>query len=288
MMKGGIPIITICVLFIVSSCDNFSIKNNKRLLAKVGEAELYLEDIPKDKLSLNLEGDSATKLRYYIEKWSKEQFFLQNAKETIGDDESQLNDIIEEYRRNLMIYELERKWLDNYSDTVVSDSAIKIYYENNKDNFQLRKNIVKIRYIKISRTLSTKEINKVRILVKNTTPTNDSLLRIFAETKADNFFLDNTWLYFDDVLREIPISSNYNQERFLQNNRYVELEEGGYIYLVNFIDFKTKDNITPLEFESDNIKKYIIMQRKAQYIEDKRKGMLEDAYKSGKIKIWLN
>jgi hypothetical protein len=122
----------------------------------------------------------------------------------------------------------------------------------------------------------------------NTSIVNDSLLRIFAETKAENFFLDNTWLYFDDVLREIPISSNYNQERFLQNNRFVELEEGGYIYLVTFVDFKFKDNITPMEFEKENIKKYIIMQRKAQYIEDKRKNMLHDAYNSGEIKIWLN
>ncbi|MBX2985521.1 MAG: hypothetical protein KF882_06100 [Bacteroidia bacterium] len=287
-MKGALSVFLISLLLIAGGCSNFSFGKKKKLLAKVGDVELYLEDIPKEKLNLTLEGDSATRLRHYVEKWTEEQFFLQDAKKVVKDDELHLNEIIEEYKRNLMIYELEKEWMNSYSDTLVNDSAISAYYEANKDNFQLRKNIVKIRYVKIRHNLPTKEINKAKNLIMNTSIVNDSLLRIFAETKAENFFLDNTWLYFDDVLREIPISSNYNQERFLQNNRFVELEEGGYIYLVTFVDFKFKDNITPMEFEKENIKKYIIMQRKAQYIEDKRKNMLHDAYNSGEIKIWLN
>jgi len=262
--------------------------NKKTLLAKVGETELYLEDISKSKLTPFLNEDSASRVRRYVENWTEEQFFLQQAKELVKEDAASLNELIEEYKRNLLIYELEKQWIETFSDTLVGEEEIKQYYDNNKDNFQLRKNIVKIRYVKVGNDIPTKELNKVKTWIQVSSQVNDSLLKTFAEQKADNYFLDNIWLYFDDVLREIPISSNYNQERFLQSNTYVQLQEGEFIYLVNFYDFKIKDSTTPLEFEIENIRKYILIQRRVKWLEDKRKEMYEEAISSGKIKLWTN
>ena len=276
------------LLICFSACDSSSHSKKKTLLAKVGETELFLEDISKNKLTPIMNEDSASRVRRYVENWTEEQFFLQQAKELVQEDAAYLNELIEEYKRNLLIYELEKQWIETFSDTLVSEEDIQLYYDNNKDNFQLRKNIVKIRYIKISKDIITKELHKVKTWVQVSNTVNDSLLRKYGEENADNYFLDNIWLYFDDVLREIPISSNYNQERYLQSNTYVQLQEGEFIYLVKFIDFKIKDSTTPLEFETENIRKYILIQRKSKWLEDKRKIMYEEAVSSSKIKLWTN
>ncbi|MCK9481186.1 MAG: hypothetical protein M0R38_05425 [Bacteroidia bacterium] len=288
MKRTALILLFAIILVSVISCTNILPDKGKNLLAKVGDKSLYLEDIPQEKFVKTIEGDSATRLRRYVEKWVEDQFFLLQAKQEVSEQSPLISEILEEYKRNLMIYELEKLWMNNFTDTTIGDSAINAYYEANKENFQLRKNIVKIRYVKVEKDIAAKELAKVKNLIKNPSQQNDSLIRIFAEQKAENFYLDNNWLYFDDVLIEIPISSNYNQERFLQNNRFVELTEGRFIYLVNFVDLKIKDDITPLEFERDNIKKYIIMQRKAQYIEKKRRELLNQAIKSGEIKTWIN
>src|SRR5690606_8638812 len=131
--------------------------NKKTLLAKVGETELFLEDIAKNKLTPIMNEDSASRVRRYVENWTEEQFFLQQAKELVTEDAASLNELIEEYKRNLLIYELEKQWIGSFSDTLVSVEAIQLYYDNNKDTFRFIKNMVKVMYVAVSKDIAVKE-----------------------------------------------------------------------------------------------------------------------------------
>jgi hypothetical protein len=272
------------IVFVCYACNNKK-ERNKKLLASVGEYTLYLEDIPLEKRTANTEMDSSERVQQYVLDWTKEKFFLLEAKSELPDEIPAIQALVEEYKQNLLRYELEKKWLDAFIDTVVSIQEIEKYYEENKEHFLLRRNIVKIRYIKVDESISNNELTKLKTWIQIPNDKNDSLLRKFGEDKAENFFVDNVWLYFDDILQEIPISSNFNQERYLQNNKFVQLKENGRLYLLYFVDMKIKDSVTPLEFEQDRIKDYLLIQKKTQWLDKLKLEKYEEGLRTKAIQI---
>ena len=66
-----------------------------------------------------------------------------------------------------------------------------------------------------------------------------------------------------------------NQELFLKNKRLIRIEENGMVFLVKVVNFKIKDDISPLEVERQDIRHIIINQRKVRLIKKVR----DDIYK---------
>lgn len=258
------------------------------LLAQVGNYKLYLDDIPVEKIQPAQDEDSIARLYRFVNSWAEEKVLMIYAEnEMVLGKNEEIDKLIETYRRNLIQFELERTWLNEYRDTLVSAHEIESYYKQNKDNFLLRNNIVKIRYIKLRNDLKPVEINKVQFWLNNPGTRNDSLLRNFAEEKAENFYLEDQWLFYSDLLKEVPLATDVNQQRFLQTNRNVQLKEEDYIYMIYFVDYKIKDEISPLELEKENIEKYILIKRKSEWISNKRRTLIEEAHEKGSIQLWL-
>jgi hypothetical protein len=92
------------------------------------------------------------------------------------------------------------------------------------------------------------------------------------------------WVLFDDLLKEVPIKL-YDEEQYLRNNRFVETQDSSYIYLVNIKGFKIKDNVSPLSFETDNIRNLILNQRKLTLIEEMENKIFNDAVKNGEVEV---
>jgi hypothetical protein len=270
----------------IFSCEQLKKQDKKEILAEANDKILYFEDINPEKLAYINSDDSIQQLKLYAELWSEEQILIDKAENQL-DSNDLIDELLEEYRKNLLLHILDEKWSAKFYDTIVSEEEIETYYEENKNNFQLRKNIVRIRYLKLNEETSAKELKNVKLWIQNPTQINDSLLKHYAENKAINFYLENDWLYFDDLIKEVPISSDYNQERYLLNNRFVQLTENNALYLVYFLDFKFKDTVSPLEFEKSNIRSYILMIRKKRWVEKQRQLLLDNALKNGKIKIHL-
>ena len=85
-------------------------------------------------------------------------------------------------------------------------------------------------------------------------------------------------------MKEIPLDENYNQQRFLHNNKFISLEENGMLYLLYITDFRIKDALSPIEFEKDKIRDIILYQRKLTFLKDHEAELLKSAQSSGKIK----
>jgi hypothetical protein len=104
---------------------------------------------------------------------------------------------------------------------------------------------------------------------------------------AENFYLDdNSWLLFDDLLKEIPIQT-YNKELFLQNNRFVEVVDSLHNYFLNIKGFKIRNSLSPLSFEKENIKNIILNKRKLELIMKMKQDVYNDALNNKKIEIYI-
>ncbi len=258
-------------------------RNDKQPIARVYDDYLYKSDI-KDIIPEGLYGeDSAAFVQSYIQQWIKEMVIINKARKNVDEKfERQLED----YKNSLIVYEYERQIIDKLLDTVVSNEEIETYYQENKDNFLLKDNIIKVLYVKLDKN-STVAINSVKKLLFRSAIDEKSKLELdkIAASSGVNFYLDDQkWLLFNDLLKEIPIET-YNQELFLQNNRNVDIVDNNYAYIARIVDFKIRDSNSPLSLEKENIKAIIINKRKVELATKMHQELLKEAELKKQIEI---
>ncbi len=283
---GKVKIYIALILLSLAACGKKDSNSTEEVLAEYNGKFLYKTDIPEDILGKFKEGgDSTGLLKSFIDKWLENQVMVAIAEEKLSDEEKNKEKLIEDYRNSLLIYEYQQKLMRENLDTAVTESEIAAFYEDNSETFLLRKNIVKIKYVKILKQKA--DLNKLKKLMQTASPENDKVLMTLAESNAENFYLDSNWLYLDDITKEIPLDENYNQQRFLANNKFIQIEENNMLYLLYIIDFRIKNATSPLAFERDKIKDILLYKRQLNFLKDNQKKLFDKAVSSGAIKYHI-
>ena len=279
-MKNSI-IISLLLILLYSCHSN---KKPDDAVAKVYDEYLYKFDL----LGIVPKGtspkDSAQIISSYINNWVIQKLVLKKAEKNTEKKQKDIEQQLKDYKNSLIIYAYEQELVRQKLDTIISDKEIATYYQKNQNDFQLRDNIIKVIFVKLP--LKSQIENKVKVLYKSETEADrKNLISICKKDAINYFFEDNSWLFFSDLLKEIPIKT-YNQEEYLQNHRYVEMQDSLYSYYVNIKGFKMKESISPLSFEKENIRNIIINKRKIKLIEEMQNETFKDAIKKGDFKIY--
>jgi hypothetical protein len=267
------------------SCKLFKKKETERsdVVARAYDKYLYSDDLEEVLKGNSLKKDSATIIKAFVDNWVHQQVVIHKAEINLDDESKDVEKQLEEYRNSLIRYSYERELIKQKLDTNVTDQEIEKFYNSNPDNFQLKNNILKVIFIKLNK--KSPKLNKVKDLYKSENAKDRAWLTDYCRQYALNYYLDdNTWLQFDDLLKEIPIKT-YDQEQFLQNNRNIEVEDSTNIYLISIKGFKIKNSLSPLSFEKNNIRAMLINQRKLKLIENMEKQAYDEAVKKGEVEI---
>jgi hypothetical protein len=238
----------------------------------------------KQMIPNNLHGkDSADVSKSLIESWIEKNVVLHQAEINLSDAEKDVEQQLEDYRTSIITYKYENALANEKLDTLVSADEIEKYYNSHQSDFELKDNIIKVWYLKMKK--GNTMLPKMKTLIKKNDAKNKSQLEELCQGNTENYYLkDDVWLLFEDLLKEIPIKT-YDIEHFLQNNRMIEISDDSFVYLVNIIDFKIKDNLSPLAFESNNIRSIILNKRRLEIIQNMRKDVLNEARSSNDIEI---
>lgn len=279
-------LVTLFVFIFFSSCGNERPDHEKdeKPIARAGEIYLYPSDIKGVLHGVSSSEDSTEVVKKYINNWIRETLLLQKAEKNLSAEILNINKMVDDYRKSLLTYQYESELVRQKLDTAVSDDEIEKYYEENKTNFELRDNIIKVTYVKVRK--NAPKVEKVKDMYKSANTKDRDALTSYCHQYAENFFLDeNVWLLFDDVLKEIPIKL-YDKEAFLQNNRSIETQDSVYLYFVNIKGFMTKNSISPLSFEKENIRSVIINKRKVEFIKKMREDIFNEAVENKSFEIY--
>jgi hypothetical protein len=260
-------------------------KSNDVLLAKIDKEQLFLSDIDMPK-NLSPE-DSLEYLKNATQRWIIDQLMYLDAKSNLSEDEMlKIDKQIENSRKLMIISSMEEKLVSDSSKIIVSEEEINKYYNEHSGEFLLKENIVKLLYLKLKK--SEPDIAKIRTLVKSDNPSDRTELLAFARNKALNYFIeDNVWLYFNDILKEIPINVD-NQSDFLKSTSFYETSNDSIIYLIRFKGHMLTDSPAPLVLVRDNIKSILIVRKKNTLINDYRNKLYENALKDKKVTLYIN
>ncbi|MFN4082672.1 MAG: hypothetical protein ACK4K9_03475 [Bacteroidia bacterium] len=268
----------ILFLLVALSCN----KTEKQPLVSVYGKNLYLEDLTDNFNESLSESDSVLLLKRLVDDWTLNQLKLNLAKEYKSE---KIENLVNDYQNSLLIHEFINDYVSNNLDTNITISELQTYFNDNRQNFLLTKNILKLVFVKVEE--DNKQIVKIKNQVAKTNENNITQLAALCENNVVNYFLDySIWLDFDDVIKEIPIKT-YDVEHFLQNNRFVEIKDGNYWYFVKILDYKIKNTESEFEFEKDNIKKVLLNSRKIKLEKQLESELLNEAKNNNQIKSYI-
>lgn len=268
---------TIC-LFLLFSCHNQ--EKNRKKVARVFDSYLYYDQLPKP---LNNQ-DSIIFVTNFINQWATKELLVNKAKFNIDDsDPSSIDSLVQLYRSSLLTHYYKQFLIQMHLDTIVNDTLVEHYFQNNIDNFHLKEDVVKLQYVKIKKIAPN--IN----YLKDNFPSDSDDFYDYCLQFAEKFFLiDVDWVSWLDVVNELPeefydLLTNMQK---IKKNHVLELEDSTYLYFLFIQDFKLKGTSSPLEYVSSLINKIIINKRKKELINNLERDLFEDAIINNNFEIY--
>lgn len=275
----------VCLLGgLLFSCHRPGAGTGGTVAVRVDDAVLYKEEIEAQIPKGALSQDSAHIAEKIINDWTLQQVMLKKAKENSAVSATAFEKQIEEYKNSLILYDYQNRVLSQRLDTVVSAEEIEAYYQQNMPQFYLKSNIVRVRFVKLRK--DHRLADKIKNAVFTDALSDEDMLQLakWCRQAADNYYLEeDQWLYFNDLLREVPIQT-YNQENFLKNNRNIEISAGNAVYYVRIVDFKVRDMVSPLNFETDRIRQILLNHRRQVFLQKMQRDLMREAEENHWIK----
>lgn len=269
-------------VFPFQGCENSEF--NKDAAARVGDKYLLTSEVTAMVPKGTNATDSLLITRNYINAWIRKQTVLQHAENNLPEDLTDYENKLQDYRNSLVIYTYQKELVRQQLDTVVSEMEIAEYYEKNPVNFQLKENILLSDFVIADQEIADRERIK-KLIISDSLLDHQELEEYCKEISADYFLDEDEWIFFNDLIKYIPIKT-FNQEQFLANNRYVELSDSLRVYIMRIKDYKIKESLSPLDFERENIRMIILNKRKSLLIEQMENELFDQALKTNNIEIY--
>lgn len=278
-------IITISIL--CYGCEYFKKKttiDTTQAVARVHDKYLYKSDLQKIIPIGASAADSTQAVKNYIDNWVKQNIILRKAENNLNDDEKNVEAQLQNYRNTLITYIYQRELIKEKLDTVVGEAEINNYYQTHKNNFALRESIVRFIYLKTE--VNAPKLKQVREWIKSNAANQKNSLEDYCYQFASDYYLnDEEWVPIDQCLKKTGIITS-NKESFLQSNFYTEIPDSTHITFLRILEFKYKDSISPIKFETENIRNLIVNKRKLELIQEMEKATYQKALKEKDFEIY--
>lgn len=268
------------------SCSFFEEEVNEVILARVEDKHLFKKDVLGIVPPKTSKEDSILIVNNYIEGWVKDNLILQKAELNLKENQKDVKKQLEDYRRSLIIYTYEKELIKQRLDTMISEEEIQLFYKENDQNFELKDDIVKVRYMKVNK--KAPKLKKIRKLYKSDKEEDIEKLKELAHQYGEKFHLNHEqWILFEELRNEVPIKVS-QAKGYLKNIKNIEVEDSLSYYFVRIKDYRLKNDLSPLSFEKQNIKNIIINKRKLSLINKTRAELYQEALMNKDIEIYDN
>ena len=272
------------MLLALTGCGDYMRQSDRMVVAECYGVKLYADELqgilPPDIGRM----DSLAQVNAFIDTWIHRQILIHQAEINLPAEQLDFSKQLQDYRNSLVIYAYETQMIEQYLDTVVSDEEIAAYYEEHKENFQLRSTMVRVAFLILDE--NCKQMKDFRKLMSDRDTLDLAQLDALAAQDAVASYLDiDSWVRLDDLLAKVPVEI-YNSESFLKRNRFVSFEKDGFTYMVRFEDYLLEKSVSPIEIEREGIKDILLLKRKKELLSQMSGDLYEKAKKEKAFEIY--
>jgi hypothetical protein len=271
------------VLLLVYSCQENNEQNaDNFLLARVYNKSLYIKDLEGMFPPGTSTYDSSLITNAYTQRWLREAVLLYEAENNLSKDLN-VDRLVRDYRSSLVRNNYEQVLLEQLMETEISKSELSTFYEKNKIQYQLDNPIIKGYLLEVPKIISIRD--SLKLLWKNPNEANLARLKTICEEYELSYFLDiNKWNEWDKLAVHLP--RNIGFDEFSRKGKDFTIQDGEFEIWVKIMDSKKPQEIPPIDYVEEQLKRMLLLSRKTKLLEEKKEDMFEIAKRKGQIEVF--
>ena len=275
----------IILILTVFSCDWTIKSTHKDAIARVNSTFLTKEEIDVglfDGLSIQ---DSLIQIQNIINDWATQQLLQDGALVNLeAQKQKEFETLVKDYKRDLLTSAYLEAMTKQNLDTIISNHELELAYEQNKELFYLKEDLIKLRYI--NHNLSMSNSNEIKRRFKRYNAEDRAILDTIS-LQFNSFFLnDSVWINSNQVISKIgPLQKGFNKF-LLKKQNFIQLKDSLGLYLMQVKDVLEIGQQAPLAYVTPTLKQIIINKRKLKLVNQLKSEIVNDALRNKKFEIY--
>lgn len=285
MIKKSCIAIASVLLFLGTACEFMEKTEQRELVARVNDSYLYADDIATLVSEETSPEDSALIVSNYITRWATQKLLIDRAKVNLSTEkQKEFDKLVENYKNELFAKAYTDIIIGRQLDTNITFEVAKQYYSQNGKNFKLNEDLLKLRYINISKNNSNFE--KIKDLFNRFAEEDRKKLMDMAIQFNSYSLNDSVWVRAFEVYEKIKPLNPENNSELLKKGNFFQVEDSLGVYLVSVEDVKLRNEQAPLEYSLPTLEQILLNQRKLELIKQLEKDITQDAIKNDEFEIY--
>jgi len=276
--------LTIISIITLVSCDYIKQDKLNIPIARVNDSYLYQKDVKRLIFENTSKDDSTLIVTNFINRWATKQLLIdQSIINLTQEKQDAYNNLVNQYKTDLYTEAYKSSIVAKRLDSVITFEELEKFYNQNKENFKLNDDLLKIRYIHIDENFSnTKEL--VEKFKRFDSIDKYELTKLSIKFKAFNLN-DSIWIKSDLLIGALPVLKQSNIE-VLKKTNFTQLQDSLGVYLVKIEAVLKTNDIAPLSYVKPTIEQIVLNKRKQEILKKIEKEITIDAIKNKNFELF--
>ena len=273
-------------LLLVSCNAISSLIHDDDVVARVGRTKLYKSEVERFIPNMIPAEDSTRLAEQYINTWAMDLLYLDVAETQLSKEELDVTADLEDFRRSLLKYRYEQRYINDRLDTLITEDQIRQYYTAHADDFELKRPVLKVRFVDVMKDSP----NFDAILKMMSSKEYDDIQR--ADTLAKStalrwFDSADTWMDAGELAKSFGLDWESMLSHLKGDMIRYEPEDRADLMAAYVVEIQRKGT-APLEFVSERIRDILMSARKHDLMNSLERDLLQNALESKKFVIYEN
>ena len=274
----------IILILLIISCE-FENNSKEEPIARVNDNFLFFSDI-QDSLDENMsQNDSMLAVNSAINNWASKKLLYEKAIFNLSNSkQNELDLLVKSYESDLYISNYEKEWLKTRVDTIVSNDQLESYYNDNKNKFRLRQDILLARFIE----LPIENFNKTQIVrsFRRLNFQDKIYLDSISLQFKSSFINDSVWLRPELFFNKFKIENKIKYNRYLRKKSFFEIKDLESLYLVYISDILRKNDYAPMSYVKPTLVQILLNKRKLEMKKQLKTDILKQGIAENNFEIY--
>jgi hypothetical protein len=275
----------VVVSLVFTACTFFDSNKNTQAIARVNSDYLYAADIANLVPPGISKEDSIVIVRSFIDRWASKKLLIKVAEVNLNKSKkAEFDTLIQQYKIDLYTKAYLEEIVKRTTDTVISETELRNYYNENKENFKSNGTLVRLRYISLQKDNPKVDLIKSKFFDfrksdKKFWDTYTLQLNSFA-------FNDSIWTELSQVYDKLRFITPDNRDSYISPGKTIQKIEDKNVYFVKISNVIDKNQVAPYQYLKPTLREVILNKRKLELIKKFEKEITDDAIKDKKYEVY--
>ena len=281
------PLIWMLAALLLCSCHAISsLVHDDEAVAQVGGNILYKSELERFIPNMIPVEDSIRLAEQYINSWAMDQLYLDVAESQLSRAELDVSGELENFRRSLLKYRYQQRYINDRLDTLITDEQIRRYYSAHEAEFELRRPVLRVRFVDVMKASP----NKDAILRMMRSEDYDDVQRAdtLAKSTALRYFDSaDSWMDAGELAKFFGLDYIEMLSHLKGDMIKYEPEDRDDLMAAYVLEIR-RTGTAPLEYCAARIRDILMSARKHELMNSLERDLLKDALENKKFVVYQN